>query len=101
MPIDASRPRPLPSKGRIARRVVLGGLVTIVSTIPRRSGQAAPTARLWDRWVPNDPSSQIVVDHGVWRAFLRRYLVEEPDGISRLRYADVSTGDREALRHYL
>jgi hypothetical protein len=41
------------------------------------------------------------VDHQAWGIFLRRYLVEEPDGINRLRYSEVSAGDRQGLERYL
>src|ERR1019366_8543706 len=41
------------------------------------------------------------IDHQAWGIFLRRYLVEEPDGIYRLRYGEVSAIDGQALGRYL
>jgi hypothetical protein len=86
----------------ILRRSLLGGgLAFIASSIASRSGLSAPTAQLWQKWAANDPTSQVAVDHRPWGIFLRRYLVEEPDGINRLRYGEVSALDRQALARYL
>src|SRR5665811_562032 len=57
--------------------------------------------RLWQKWAANDPASRVVIDHQAWGIFLRRYLVEEPDGIYRLRYGEVSAIDGQALDRYL
>jgi hypothetical protein len=62
---------------------------------------SAPAAQLWQKWAANDPASRVVIDHQAWAIFLRRYLVEEPDGIYRLRYGEVSAIDRQALGRYL
>jgi hypothetical protein len=62
---------------------------------------AAPAARLWEKWAVNDPASQTVVDHQLWADFLRRFLVEEPDGVNRVRYAEVSARDRSSLARYV
>jgi len=86
----------------ISRRSALGGaLALMASTISSRPGIAAPAAQLWQKWAANDSASRIVVDHQAWGIFLRRYLVEEPDGIYRLRYGDVSAADKQALDLYL
>jgi hypothetical protein len=86
----------------LLRRSVLGGALAVIasSAIPR-SGLSAPSAQLWQKWSANDPSSRTVVDHQAWGTFLRRYLVEEPDGINRLRYGQVSADDRQELGRYL
>jgi hypothetical protein len=92
----------LPSAIRFPRRSVLGGgLALLAGFAPFRSAQSASTARLWGRWLANDPTSRVVIDHQSWGTFLRRYLVEEPDGINRLKYGEVSEGDRQALEGYL
>jgi hypothetical protein len=86
----------------VLRRSVLGGgLALIVSSVTSRSGLAAPAAQLWQRWAANDPASRVVIDHQPWGMFLRRYLVEEPDAIYRLRYGDVSAVDRQVLGRYV
>jgi hypothetical protein len=86
----------------ILRRSVLGGgLALIANTITSRSGISAPAAQLWQKLAANDPASRIVIDHQAWGIFLRRYLVEEPDGIYRLRYGEVSAIDKQALGLYL
>ncbi len=69
--------------------------------IVSRSAISAPAAQLWQKWAPNDPASRVVIDHQAWGIFLRRYLVEEPDGIYRLRYGEVSSIDKQALGQYL
>jgi hypothetical protein len=86
----------------ILRRSLLGGALALTAnTIASRSGISAPAAQLWQKWAANDPASRIVIDHQAWGIFLRRYLVEEPDGIYRLRYSEVSTIDKQALGLYL
>jgi Protein of unknown function, DUF547 len=86
----------------VLRRSVLGGaLAMIAGSVASRSGWAAPTAQLWQKWSANDPNSRVVIDHQAWGMFLRRYLVEEPDGINRLRYGEVSAADRQAFGRYL
>jgi len=86
----------------VLRRSVLGGaLAMIAGSVASRSGLAAPAAQLWQKWSANDPNSRIVVDHQAWGTFLRRYLVEEPDGINRLRFGEASGADRQALGRYL
>src|ERR1039458_6506544 len=86
----------------ILRRSVLGGgLALIANTIASRSGMSAPAAQLWQKWAANDPASRVVIDHQAWGIFLRRYLVEEPDGIYRLRYGEVSAIDGQALGRFL
>jgi hypothetical protein len=73
----------------------------MATTIASRSGISAPAAQLWQKWAANDPTSRVVIDHQAWGIFLRRYLVEEPDGIYRLRYGEVSAIDKQALGLHL
>ncbi len=88
-------------KSILRRSLLGGGLALIASSLASRSGLSAPTARLWQKWAANDPTSRVVIDHQPWGIFLRRYLIEEPDGINRLRYGEVSALDRQALARYL
>lgn len=88
-------------KSILRRSLLGGGIALIASSLASRSGLSAPSAQLWQKWAANDPSSRVVIDHRPWGVFLRRYLVEEPDGINRLRYGEVSAFDRQALARYL
>jgi hypothetical protein len=86
----------------ILRRSVLGGGLALIANVATlRSGISAPAAQLWQKWAANDPASRVVIDHQAWGIFLRRCLVEEPDGIYRLRYGEVSATDGRALGLYL
>jgi hypothetical protein len=72
---------------------LLGGVAVI---------HAAPKADLWSKWEAHDPKSQTMVDHTPWDRFLKRYLVaNDPSGVNRMRYAEVTPEDREALKGYL
>jgi hypothetical protein len=85
----------------LRRSFVAAAIAPILSAALSRPGFTAPGARLWEKWVANDPSSQTVVGQEGWAEFLGRYLVQEPDGINRLRYGEVSTADREGLARHL
>jgi hypothetical protein len=63
---------------------------------------AAPKADLWPRWERHDPASTIKVDHAAWNRFLNRYLVtDDPSGINRVRYGDVTAQDKRELDSYI
>lgn len=62
---------------------------------------AAPKAELWARWERNDPASNRVLNHTLWARFLKNCVVTGSDGITRVRYADMSSDDRGFLRVYL
>lgn len=85
----------------LRRTVLAGGLAFAVSPILAGRSQAAPAAELWEKWRGNNAASRVVVDQGGWAQFLRRYLAEQPDGISRMRYAEVSPADKAALARHV
>jgi hypothetical protein len=85
----------------LRRTLVCGGLALVASSVASRPGVSAPGAQLWQKWAANDPNSRVVIDHQAWGGFLHRYLAEEPDGISRLRYGEVSAVDRQVLGRYV
>src|SRR6202162_5156699 len=86
----------------ILRRAFLcGGLASVTTSITSRSALSASGVQLWQKWAANDPNSRVIVDHQAWGNFLRRYLIEEPDGINRLRYGEVAAADRQALERYI
>lgn len=63
---------------------------------------AAPEAEPWPRWQAHDPTSEAVIDHGAWQAFLARYVVQdEALKLNRLRYRAVTDADRTALDAYI
>jgi hypothetical protein len=63
---------------------------------------AAPKADLWSKWQVRDQSSSTTVDHSDWDRFLSSYLVtDHPSGINRVRYAEVSSEDKQRLDSYL
>jgi hypothetical protein len=62
----------------------------------------APQADLWPKWQNHDPASIRKIDHSVWDALLKKYLVApHPSGINRFRYGSVTPEDRKALKGYL
>jgi hypothetical protein len=86
----------------VLRRSLLGSALAFAATSAGgRTSWAAPAAQLWEKWAANEPSSRTTVDQQAWQAFLRRYLVEEPDGINRVRYGEVTAGDKLALSRHI
>lgn len=49
----------------------------------------------------NDPYSPYSVDHSTWDCLLSRYMVTDAVGVRRLRYGNVTSEDRNALKQYL
>jgi hypothetical protein len=87
---------------RVLRRSVLGGAFALAaSSLALRSALSAPAAELWHKWAANDPTSRTVIDHQAWADFLHRYLVQEADGINRLRYGNVTAADKQMLDRYV
>lgn len=65
-------------------------------------GAAAPSARLWPRWLISNAKSEISVDHRLWDSFLARYVVSgHPSGINLVRYGEVTFRDIIALDSYI
>ena len=63
---------------------------------------AAPKADRWMFWDASKPESAARVDHSAWDRFLASYVVaDHPSGINRLRYADVTAADQQALKRYI
>jgi len=62
---------------------------------------AAPVKELWAKWAENDPNSTISPDHGVWDAFLKTYVKDDPAGLNRVDYAGVTDTDKNALAAYI
>jgi hypothetical protein len=73
----------------------------LLSTLVAAGALAAPQAEPWPRWTVHDPDARASIDHSAWGQFLSRYLVESPDGINRVRYAEVTPADRQALAAYI
>jgi Protein of unknown function, DUF547 len=73
---------------------LLGGFVSFETML-------APHPDPWPRWQANDPLSTRRLDHSVWDAFLRRYVIVGDDGVARVAYAAVTADDRRALDRYI
>jgi hypothetical protein len=52
-------------------------------------------------WKKHDPSSNIVVDHSAWDAFLSKYTRKNAQGINLVAYGSVSAADKKSLQDYL
>lgn len=86
----------------LGRRAFLGMTAAAVLLTARPPlAQAAPPAKLWDRWLLNEPESHYTIDHSAWDSFLRRYLLAGGDGINRFSYRSVTPDDRAALDGYI
>ncbi len=83
------------------RLLSLAWLLLIFVAVPANALFSAPRAELWERWVAHDEASTATIDHSAWTNFLSVYLEEFPDGVNRMRYADVKAADREQLEHYV
>jgi len=85
-----------------SRMTLIGLPLLAASCLAAAAAFAAPKPDLWPRWEANEDSSRERVDHGAWERFLGTYLVaDDPSGVKVVRYADVSTPDREGLGEYL
>ncbi|CAD7839240.1 MAG: Uncharacterized protein DUF547 [Olavius algarvensis Gamma 3 endosymbiont] len=63
--------------------------------------QAAPAAKLWDRWNAFNPASSATIDHRPWHSWLETFVVSGADGINRVAYGQVTAADRTRLRAYI
>ena len=73
-----------------------------VNTLWFSTVAAAPSADLWPRWQVSYPGSTQLIDHTLWDRLLKTYLVtDDPSGINRFRYADVTKTDQQTLDTYL
>jgi hypothetical protein len=77
----------------------LGSLVVVCGFIASSSGAVA--GELDAYFKSNNPRSSVVIDHGAWSTFLGKYVVRSVDGINRVSYARVSTGDKQGLKQYI
>jgi len=79
----------------VRRRVLAAATTLYVSATAWAAGPEP-----WDYWLPSNPNGA-AVNHSPWQGFLDRYLVELPDGSTRVRYDAVTAADRKALDDYL
>ena len=90
----------------MTKRIIYLHCITLFFIYTQFPLLSAPKAEPWDRWKTNDPSSEIQVDHGVYKNFLETYLA--PPGahgntasMIKMKYADVSEDDKGALESYI
>jgi hypothetical protein len=62
---------------------------------------AAPSARLWAFWAPENPAGTVKPDHSAWDGFVRKYVRAGADGINRIPYGGVAPPDRQAVSAYV
>jgi hypothetical protein len=78
------------------------GITVAVLLFPLSTILAAPKAELWPRWQKHDPASRDKIDHALWDAWLKKYVVApHPSGINRVRYDAAVREDRVSLKNYL
>ena len=80
-----------------------GACLALALLILCSTAQAAPAARLWERWSAHDPASTSTIDHANWHALLQQYVVRSDDGVNRFAYRRLleSETERKRLREYL
>ncbi|MCE2510364.1 MAG: DUF547 domain-containing protein [Alphaproteobacteria bacterium] len=61
----------------------------------------APRVESWAVWEAFDPDSKAQVNHQPWTNLLVRYVMPNPDGVTRFAYGKVTAVDRAALEGYL
>lgn len=76
-------------------------LVFLAALFSVATVQAAPEADLWPRWEAHDPGSGATIDHAAWTTFLQQYRREGSDGVARLDYGGVDSGDGARLDRYI
>jgi hypothetical protein len=86
---------------RVGQPMAALALVFSLSGFATLESLFAPKADLWERWTANDPSSSIVVDHGVWDRVLKTYVVPDKSGFNRVAYGKVTEADKKAVYAYL
>ena len=99
-----SRSNTLLAKSPLERALWVFGLPLLVAAFWLMTVSpliAAPKADLWDRWTAHDAASTATIDHSAWDSFLKAYVSEHPDGVTRIAYGQVSDADRRALDGYL
>lgn len=88
----------VPASARVARRALLGGLA-VLSLAGFRSleGLFAPDSEPWPRWEGHDPNSGQRLDWNRYGAWLARNVVADADGVNRVDYSAIASGDRAEL----
>ena len=81
-------------------RHLLTSLVAFAIVLPTIAS-AAPSAKLWERWLANAPNSPATIDHGTWDGFLGAHVIAGPAGIHRMDYGAVSPQWRARLSIYV
>lgn len=84
------------------RNCLLLAIVLFVLGVAMNEAHAASKAELWARWQKQNAASAQQIDHGVWDAFLKKFVVApHPSGINRVRYQAAGAADFKNLQDYL
>ena len=87
--------------GHSLKPLSLVWLLLIFFANPAGALFSAPRSEPWERWASHDETSLAAINHDAWTKFLSDYVEKSPDGINRVRYADVTSADREMLEGYI
>ncbi|WP_158555191.1 DUF547 domain-containing protein [Fulvimarina endophytica] len=98
--------------GRSARKTTFGALLLgaalLAPSMPGAAFEAKPfdaaslndraDARVAETFAGNAENATIDLDWQPYRQFLERYVVDDPEGLNRVRYSDVSAEDHQGLK---
>ncbi len=85
----------------LRRRDVL--LTTVAAGLFAATGraQAAASDLIDEHWLKTGERNGGEIDHDPWHTWLKNYVVVSPDGVTRVRYGEVSPTDRDKLTAYI
>lgn len=88
---------------RVHHAIVAGIMALSILLLTISTVQAAPKAKLWERWTAHDATSTQIIDHGYFNEFLMRYVRINHDnkGVNVVDYKNISAEDNKALDVYL
>lgn len=79
------------------RFIIVASLLLSLSTLVL----AAPSKKLWSRWLPYNAQSTQTINHQAYQNFLNRYIVQSATGVNLVKYSKVSRKDKQRLNNYL
>jgi hypothetical protein len=88
-------------KRKLTRTGIFLALAILVAGFGGIERAFAPKAELWARWTGFDENSSLVVDHGDWDDFLRKYAKTDEAGYNLVAYGKVTAADRRVLNTYI
>ncbi len=86
---------------RIRRLINLAGFSFALAAFVLIAAQTPAAAAGLEKFSRSNAASSFRIDNSAYDRFLKKYLVNLPDGITRVKYADVSAKDRRSLDLYI